>query len=114
MDHLLLLLAEVLTSLAISLAVLFVLSEPLMRLLGRICPDDQAVLFWVRYAKVMLVLAPLLLVLTMDLLSPWRDPIDNLRLGLIACLGGLLWVLHLVGKRLGRFERIPANPVERP
>jgi hypothetical protein len=77
MDRLFLLFAESLTSIAVSLAVLYVLS------------------------------GPLLLVQMVDMVSPFRDPIDSLRLALIAILGGLLIGLHLIGKRLKQFETTP-------
>ena len=109
MNSLFLLLAESLTSIAVSLAVLYVLSDPLVRVLGRICPDEQAAVFWLRYTKVMLVIAPLLLVQMVDMVSPFRDPMDSLRLALIAILGGLLIGLHLIGKRLKQFETAPQN-----
>lgn len=107
MDRLFLLFAESLTSIAVSLAVLYVLSGPLVNVLGRMCPDEQAAVFWLRYTKVMLVIAPLLLVLMVDMVSPFRDPMDNLHLALIAILGGLLIGLHLIGKRLKQFETTP-------
>ncbi|MCL2635668.1 MAG: hypothetical protein FWD50_03440 [Betaproteobacteria bacterium] len=107
------LLAELAVSIAVSLAALRVLSQPLVDVLCRICPDKQAAVFWQSYTKVMLMLTPLLLVLGVDLLTPFRDPLDSLRLALMAALGGLLLALHAVGKRLGRFVVVPpAMPSE--
>ncbi|MCP5269047.1 MAG: hypothetical protein H6943_08410 [Zoogloeaceae bacterium] len=100
------LLAQLLLSVAASLAVLYALSRPLMNVLVRICPDEQAAAFWLSYTKVMLMLAPLLMVLTVDLLTHFNNPLDTLRLAMIAALGGLLAGLHAVGKRIGQFVRV--------
>lgn len=94
-------------SVAVSFTVLRVLSGPLMNILGRICPDEQAAAFWLSYTKVMLMLAPLLLVLMVDLFARFSDPLDNVHLALMAALGGLLIGLHSIGKRLGRFVKAP-------
>lgn len=110
MNAYLLLLVEALTSIAISLAVLYVLSRPLLDILARICPDEQAAAFWLSYTKLMLMIAPLLLVLAVDLFSHFSDPLDSLRLALLATLGGLLLGLHAIGKRLGQFVRTPNIP----
>lgn len=96
-----------LVSIGISLVVLRVLSVPLINVLSRICPDEQAAIFWLSYTRVMLVIAPLLLVLMVDLLAPAGRPLDGLRLALMAALGGLLIGLHSVGRRLGRFVQTP-------
>ena len=105
-----LLLAESLISVATSLAVLYVLSRPLVNVLVRICPDEQAAAFWLSYTKIMLMIAPLLLVLAVDLFAHFRDPLDSLRLARIAALGGLLIGMHSIGKRLGRFVVSPRQP----
>lgn len=77
---------------------------------GRICPDEQAALFWLSYTKVMLMIAPLLLVLMVNMFSHFSDPMDSLRLALIAALGGLLIGLHSIGRRLGQFVATPQKP----
>lgn len=105
-----LLFAESLISIAVSLLVLHVLAGPLIKILSRICPDEQAAIFWLSYTKIMLTIAPLVLVLLVDMLSHFSNPMDNLRLALIAALGGMLIGLHSVGKRLGKFEISPQNP----
>ena len=105
-----LLFSEALVSVAVSLAVLHVLSGPLMNILGRICPDEQAAAFWLSYTKVMLMIAPLLLVLTVDMFTHFSNPMDSLRLALMAALGGLLIGLHSIGKRLGKFVATPQKP----
>jgi len=94
-------------SIAVSFAVLRVLSSPLMNILGRICPDEQAAAFWLSYTKLMLMIAPLLLVLMVDMFAHFSDPLDSVRLALIAALGGLLIGLHSIGKRLGQFVKMP-------
>lgn len=110
MNSLLLLGLEVLISISVSFTVLYVLSRPLRDVLFRICPDEQAAAFWTRYTKVMLLIAPLLLVLAVDLFTHFADPLDTLRLALMATLGGMLLGLHSVGKRLGRFVTAPQQP----
>ena len=50
-------------SLLASLSVLAVLTPSLHQLLRRLCPDEAAAAFWLSYTRVMLVIAPLLLVL---------------------------------------------------
>lgn len=107
MDNYLLLLVESLTSIAVSLTVLYVLSRPLMNVLSRICPDEHAAAFWLSYTKVMLLLAPLLLVLSVDMFAHFSDPMDTWRFSLIVALGGILIGLYMVGERLGRFVTSP-------
>jgi hypothetical protein len=102
-----LLFAQFLISAILSLAVLFVLSRPLVSVLCRVCPDDQAAAFWLSYTKVMLVIAPLLFVLVTGLFTHLNDPLDNIRFTLIATLGGLLIALRAIGKRLGQFIVTP-------
>ncbi len=110
MNSYLLLLAEFITSVTVSFAVLRVLSVPLINVLERICPDEQAAAFWLSYTKVMLIIAPLLLVLTVDMFTSFSDPMDSLRLTFIAALGGLLIGLYSVGKRLAQFVSVPQLP----
>jgi hypothetical protein len=110
MNAYLLLFVELLISVAASLAVLHVLCRPLVNTLGRICPDEQAALFWLSYTQVMLIIAPLLLVLMLDFLTHFSDPMDNLRLALMAALGGLLIGMRSIGKQLGRFVSAAQTP----
>ncbi len=107
MENYLLLLAESLTSITVSLTVLYVLSRPLMNILSRICPDEHAAAFWLSYTKVMLLIAPLLLVLTVDMFAHFSDPMDTWRFSLIMALGGILIGLYMVGERLGQFVTPP-------
>ena len=112
MNAYLLLITEALISLIVSSLVLTMLSQPLARVLVRLCPDAQAAQFWVSYTKIMLTIAPLLLlVLVVDMATHFADPMDNIRLALIAVLGGLLLGLHIVGKRLGQFVQPPVSDV---
>ncbi|MGE8357157.1 MAG: hypothetical protein ACN6N0_12280 [Microvirgula sp.] len=99
--------AAIFISVAVSLAILRALSRPLIALLDRLCPDPQAAAFWFSYTRVMLVIAPLLVVLLVDLFAPAGGPLDSLRLTLVAELGGALIGLHSIGKRLGQFVRAP-------
>jgi hypothetical protein len=52
----------------------------------------------------------LLLVLTVEMFTHFGDPIDSLRLALMAALGGLLIGLYSIGKRLGQFVATPQQP----
>lgn len=109
MNAYVLLFAESLISITASLAALYVLSGPLVNVLGRICPDQQSAVFWLSYTKVMLMIAPLLLVLTVDMFTHFSSPMDSLRLALMATLGGLLIGLYSIGKRLGQFVMPPQH-----
>lgn len=97
------LLGECLVSALFSLAVLRVLNRPLLGLLERLCPDTPSAVFWRSYTQLTLVLAPQLCVLLFDVFVASDDPLARLRYGLIACLGGLLLGLWIIGRRLGRF-----------
>jgi len=110
MNAYLLLLLEALISLVASFVVLRALTIPLLRTLEHICPDEQSANFWLSYTRVMLVIAPLMLVLVMDLFSRYDNPLDSLRLTILATLGGLLVGMHLLSRRLGRFIRPPEVP----
>lgn len=103
----LLLFVELLVSLAASLALLWMLSRPLLDVLVRICPDEPAAAFWLSYTRIMLVIAPVLLVLIADLCARFKEPMDSLRLALIVTLTGLLIGMRSIGKRLGQFVVTP-------
>ena len=100
-------LIEVIASFAMSIAVLCVLSKTLVQVLIRICPDKEAVGFWVSYTKIMLIIAPVLLVLIMGLFAEYEEPIKHLRLTFISILGGLLISLYLIGTRINKFVNNP-------
>jgi len=106
MDPLVRLLLSALICVCLSLLVLRVLSTPLARLLHELCPGN-AVGFWLRYTQVMFTLAPLMVVLLTDAMSHLTNPLDAVRLALMAAVGGLLLGLISVGRRLARF--IQAN-----
>lgn len=107
MDALFFLLAKAVISIAVSALVLLALSQPLLRVLARICPDQDAALFWASYTKVMLIVAPLLLVLLLDLVLQLASPFEGLRLALLAALAGVLLGMRAIGKRVGLFVRLP-------
>lgn len=102
-----LLLAEILISATTSVVALKILSRPLINVLGQICPDEQAAIFWLSYTKVMLMITPLIFVLILDMFTRFSDPMYNLRLALVAALGGLLVGMYAIGTRLGRFVITP-------
>ena len=111
MNPVVLLGAQALVSLAASTAVLAALSRPLAHTLEITCPDRAAAGFWLRYAQTMLVVAPLVLVLAMEFVTPAWPPQDKLRFALLASLGGLLLALRAVGKRMGQF--VPVAPLSK-
>jgi hypothetical protein len=106
MNGLFLLFVESFTSVALSLAVLYAISRPLTNVLNRICPDEHAAAFWLGYTRVMLMIAPLLLVLTADMFSFFSTPLDTWRFSLIMALGGILISLYMVGERIKQFPGI--------
>lgn len=109
MDPLSRLLLSALICVCLSLLVLRVLSSPLARLLHELCPGN-AVAFWLRYTQVMFTLAPLMVVLLTEAMSQLTDPLDAVRLALIAAVGGLLLGLMSVGRRLARFIQARGTP----
>ncbi len=99
----LLLLIEAVTSITASLLVLHALSCPLMNVLSRLCPDESTATFWLSYTRIMLLIAPLLLVLTVNMFAHFSDPLDTWRFSLITILAGILIGLYMLGERLGQF-----------
>lgn len=98
-----------------NLLILKLLARPLHGVLCRLCPDETAASFWLAYSHIMLLLAPVLLVLLVNLLAASVAAEARLQLGLIASVGGLMLGLHTVGKRLGQFITVPApQPAPRP
>ena len=102
-----LLLLKLSIALITSLLVVALLRHSLRRVLGKICPDEEASGFWVIYTMLMLVLVPLLFVLMMDFFAETDHLIDGLRLTLIAILGGLLLGLYFIGSSLSEFVAPP-------
>lgn len=95
-----------------SLLLIALLRRPLTRTLNRLCPDADAAAFWWAYASAMLVGAPLALVLLVNLFAPGATAVDQLRAALLTSLCGLLWGMHLLGRRIGAF--VPMPPVPSP
>ncbi|MDR2186553.1 MAG: hypothetical protein LBE62_00705 [Azonexus sp.] len=112
MDAYLVFAFEIAISIAVSLVALRLLSSPLIGVLRRVCPDEEAALFWQTYTKVMLLLAPLLMVLMFGLFASSGDPLRHLQLMALAALGGLLLGLVIIGRLLGRFVVLPLPLVE--
>ena len=55
----------------------------------------------------MLMGAPLALVLLVNLFVPGATAVDQLRAALLTSLCGLLWGMHLLGRRIGAFVTLP-------
>ncbi len=102
MNSYLLLLSEILLSLLASLLVLKALSTPLLNMLERVCPNGDAAQFWLNYTRVMLMMAPLLLVLVMHSFTRHSSPEDALRMALIAALLAMLIGMRVMGNKLSR------------
>lgn len=109
MNAIIALLAAALVSVSLSLVVLRILSDPLAKVLDRVCQDACAAAFWLSYTRLMLTIAPLLVALAAQMFSRFDDPLDAFRLILMASLGGLLFGLHMVGTRLVQFIRMPSS-----
>lgn len=103
---------ELLISIATSVAVLRTLSIPLKKTLEQLCPDEQPAEFWFTYTKVMLVITPLILVLIVDLLTRYSNPMDSLRVTMLASFVGLLIGMQRIGLKLGRFIVTPKREEE--
>jgi len=101
------LLVAAIVSLSLSLAVLWLLSPPLRRVLTVLCPDEAASAFWVSYTQIMLTLAPLLATLAVQGWVGTDFGLRAIRWTLMAAMLGLLVGLHVVGRRLGRHVRTP-------
>ena len=112
MDATVHLLGAALTSVLLSVSALRFLSAPLTSLLARLCPDESAATFWLRYVQLMLTLAPLVVSLWVDRLTLEADPLEAFRLTLMASLVGLLMGLYIMGRRLGRFVVTPHAQVQ--
>lgn len=106
------LIAAVLISFVLSGAVILALANTMRDILRQLCPQQQAADFWLRYTTIMLTIAPLLLVLLADMFSSFKDPLDTLRVAVIAVLAGLLLGLHTIGRRLNQFVA-PHSPSRR-
>jgi len=97
-----------------SLLLITLLRKPLTRTLNRLCPDADAADFWWAYASAMLLGAPLALVLLVNLFAPGATAVDQLRGALLTSLCGLLWGMHLLGRRISAFVTMPSVPPFNP
>ena len=105
MSPLPMLLAELAVSVVASTVVLLVLSRPLVKVLMRICQNEDSANFWLSYTRLMLLIAPMLLVACVEFLSRFSEPMVCVRLALMAILGGLLLGLHIVGNGISQSIR---------
>lgn len=91
---------EILISIGLSIAVLLVISRPLMHALIDLCSTEKQAAFWLSYTRTMLLLAPLLLVLLVDRIQIHTDTLDSIKVALMAALVGVLLGMIVVGKRI--------------
>jgi hypothetical protein len=96
--------AGVFLNLLISIAVLASLSMPLRNVLVDLCPTTKQAEFWLNYTRIMLLLAPLLVVLIVDNLFASHNLLQSLKIASIASLSGLILGLVIVGTKV--FESI--------
>lgn len=101
------LIVQALISVLCSLLLIALLRQPLTRTLLRLCPDADAAAFWWAYASAMLVAAPLALVLLVNLFAPGATLVEQVRAALLTSLCGLLWGMHLLGRRITAFVPLP-------
>jgi hypothetical protein len=106
MNTLTMLLTLALLSVLSSTVALKLLAKPLVALLQTLCPNETSTAFWWVYTKVMIIIAPLLLVVMVDSLWHTDDYTRALRQASIAVLLGLLVAFYVMGKRISQF----ANP----
>lgn len=101
MENILLFGIEVAISAGMSTAVLTLLSTPLRNALEDLCPTAKQADFWVAYTRIMLFLAPLMLVMLVDSLTVNQDNIiDNIQISLVAALAGMLLGMMIVGRKV--------------
>lgn len=100
MNAILLLLAQAGLSVAASALVIWTMANPLKGVIQQLCPSPASTDFWVQYTRVMLTLAPLALVLLVNLWVPEQNAFKALRYALLVIVLGLLWGTYLVGRRL--------------
>lgn len=99
MTSLTLFIYEIILSLVLSTIVLLIISTPLQKMLQNVCHSDEQALFWVAYARTMLFISPLLMVILVGLLADAQGLI-HIKVTLISALGGLVFGLMLIGRKL--------------
>ncbi len=110
MDSILLLGAEITLSLVTSLLVLTSISKPLRNILVDLCQTAKQAEFWLYYTRIMLLLAPLLIVLIVDRTVTSNYILHSLKVSYIATLLGLILGLIIVGKKV--FASIEFNSAQ--
>ena len=100
MNPILMFTAEIIMSLCLSTALIFIVTHPLRNAVRDLCPTEKQAAFWVSYTQIMLTLTPLLLVLTVDVMSTTNDALENIQITLISALVGLLIGMIIVGKKI--------------
>lgn len=101
MDSLVLFIAEIVLSAAMSIVVLAILSTPLRNVLTDLCLTAKQADFWVAYTRIMLFMSPLMLVLMVDGMTQVQNNlIDNIQRALASALAGLILGMIIVGYRI--------------
>lgn len=96
------LIAAVAVSLALSTALVFILTRPLRLILAHLCTGADATQFWVAFTGVMLFLAPLLMTLLWLPTQALIATADVLQGSLRSSVFGALAALLIVGWQISR------------
>jgi len=101
MSELSLFLIQILLSFFMSLITLLILVKPLFYVLEDLCPTKKQVNFWMAYTKIMLLIAPLVLVLIVGLSNhTYRNNIDEIKFAFASALVGIMIGLIIVGQKI--------------
>lgn len=118
MNALELFVAQIVLSLALSIAVLLRLQSLMRRIGDKVCEDGgMATEFWISYTQLMMLIAPLMLVAWLNGPGTYAAPVEQLRSSLANVLFGQFLGLALVGRAVwNAFVRKskPAAPVAPP
>lgn len=105
MNTLTIFIIEIFISFIISGTTLWALNNPLKNVLEDLCPTKIRAEFWAAYTRIMLCVAPLLLVVLFSntskyvLMSP-NAAIAVIKSTMIAALAGLLFGLIMIGRKV--------------
>lgn len=99
MNNVTLLAIEASLSISTSVAITWMMAQPLKAALMDLCPTEQQANFWLAYTRVMLLITPLLLVLFISARHT-GDMFSDLRAAFIAVLTGLLVGLIIIGRKM--------------
>jgi len=102
---------EMVVSLVTSIVILGLIDRSLGSALTDLCPTDRLARFWLTYARIMILTAPMLLVLITARVYG-GTLFENLRAALIASLTGVIIGMIILGRRMSlpidsKFSKTP-------